>query len=34
VATTTTSLVVPPDRAIAPGQSCIEANRYFQICHD
>ncbi|MGH8914206.1 MAG: CAP domain-containing protein [Acidimicrobiia bacterium] len=32
--TTTTTLIVPPDKAITPGQSCIEANRYFQICHD
>jgi hypothetical protein len=32
--TTTTTLVVPPDKAITPGQSCIEAARYFQICHD
>jgi hypothetical protein len=30
--TTTTSLIVPPDRAVTPGQSCIEANRYSQIC--
>jgi hypothetical protein len=32
--TTTTTLIVPPDKAITPGQSCIEAGRYFQICHD
>ena len=32
--TTTTTLIVPSDRAITPGQSCIEAARYFQICHD
>lgn len=32
--TTTTTLVVPPDKAVTPGQSCIEANRYFQLCHD
>jgi hypothetical protein len=31
---TTTTLVVPPDKAVTPGQSCIEANRYFQLCHD
>jgi hypothetical protein len=30
--TTTTSLVLPPDRAITPGQSCIEATRYSLIC--
>jgi hypothetical protein len=32
--TTTTSLIVPPDKAVTPGQICIEANRYFQLCHD
>jgi hypothetical protein len=32
--TTTTTLIVPPDKAVTPGQSCIEAGRYFQICHD
>jgi hypothetical protein len=32
--TTTTTLIVPPDKAITPGQSCIESGRYFQICHD
>jgi len=31
--TTTTSLVVPPDKAVTPGQSCLEANRYYQLCH-
>jgi len=30
--TTTTTLIVPPDKAVTPGQSCIEANRYFQLC--
>lgn len=30
--TTTTTLIVPPDRAVTPGQTCIEATRYFQIC--
>lgn len=32
--TTTTSLIVPPDKPVTPGQSCVEANRYFQLCHD
>ena len=32
--TTTTSLIVPPDKSVTPGQFCIEANRYFQLCHD
>jgi hypothetical protein len=32
--TTTTTMVVPPDRAVIPGQSCIEANRFAQLCHD
>lgn len=30
--TTTTTLIVPPDKAVTPGQSCVEANRYSQIC--
>jgi hypothetical protein len=30
--TTTTTLIVPPDKAVTPGQSCIEATRYFQLC--
>jgi hypothetical protein len=32
--TTTTTLVVPPDRAVAPGQSCLAADRWSQLCHD
>jgi Cysteine-rich secretory protein family len=32
--TTTTTMVVPPDRAVVPGQSCIEASRFAQLCHD
>jgi hypothetical protein len=32
--TTTTSLIVPPDKPVTAGQSCVEANRYFQLCHD
>ena len=31
---TTTTMVLPPDRAVIPGQSCIEANRFAQLCHD
>jgi hypothetical protein len=27
-------MVVPPDRAVVPGQSCIEASRFAQLCHD
>jgi hypothetical protein len=35
VATTTTStLVVPADRPVAPGQSCLAADRWSQLCHD
>ncbi len=30
--TTTTTLIVPPDKAVTPGQDCIEANRFYQIC--
>jgi hypothetical protein len=33
-APTTTSLIVPPDKPVTAGQSCVEANRYFQLCHD
>jgi Cysteine-rich secretory protein family len=32
--TTTTTLIVPPDRAVTPGNACIEAGRYYQLCHD
>ncbi|MFZ0626659.1 MAG: CAP domain-containing protein [Acidimicrobiia bacterium] len=32
--TTTTTLIVPPDRSVTPGNACIEAGRYFQLCHD
>lgn len=31
---TTTSLVLPPDRPVTPGMSCLQASRYSQICHD
>lgn len=30
----TTTLVVPPDRAVAPGRSCLAADRWSQLCHD
>ncbi len=30
--TTTTTLIVPPDKPVTPGESCVEANRYFQLC--
>ena len=32
--TTTTTMIVPPDKAVIPGQSCIEASRFAQLCHD
>jgi hypothetical protein len=32
--TTTTTMVVPPDRAVIPGQSCLEATRFARLCHD
>jgi hypothetical protein len=32
--TTTTTMVVPPDRAVTPGQTCLEATRFAQLCHD
>ncbi|MGA8039655.1 MAG: CAP domain-containing protein [Acidimicrobiia bacterium] len=32
--TTTTTMIVPPDRAVTPGNACIEAGRYYQLCHD
>jgi hypothetical protein len=32
--TTTTTLIVPPDRAVVPGQSCLEATRFARLCHD
>ena len=31
---TTATLVVGPDKAVTPGESCVEATRYGQICHD
>ena len=32
--TTTTSLDVGPDKAVTPGISCVEATRFWQLCHD
>ncbi|MEX1037686.1 MAG: CAP domain-containing protein [Acidimicrobiia bacterium] len=32
--TTTTTLVVPPDKEVVPGTECLEANRFWQKCHD
>lgn len=32
--TTTTTLVVGPDKAVTPGESCVEATRYWWMCHD
>jgi hypothetical protein len=32
--TTTTTLIVPPDKAVTPGESCIAANRWSRLCHD
>ncbi len=33
-ATTTTTLVVGPDKPVTPGESCLEATRYWWMCHD
>jgi len=32
--TTTTSLDVGPDKAVTLGISCLEATRFWQLCHD
>ena len=32
--TTTTTLIVGPDKVVIPGESCVEATRFGQICHD
>lgn len=32
--TTTTTMNVPPDKAVTPGESCVEATRFWQLCHD
>ncbi len=32
--TTTTTLAVGPDKAVTPGEKCVEATRFWQLCHD
>lgn len=32
--TTTTTLIVGPDKAVTPGESCVEATRFWWTCHD
>jgi hypothetical protein len=32
--TTTTTLIVGPDKEVTPGTVCIQANRFWQMCHD
>ena len=32
--TTTTTLVVGPDKPVTPGESCLEATRFWWMCHD
>jgi len=32
--TTTTSLLVGPDKPVTPGESCLEATRFWWMCHD
>lgn len=32
--TTTTTLIVGPDKEVTPGVDCIQANRFWQMCHD
>lgn len=32
--TTTTTMEVGPDKPVTPGQSCVEATRFWQLCHD
>lgn len=32
--TTTTTMIVPPDKAVTPGVSCLEATRFWHMCHD
>ena len=32
--TTTTTMVVPPDKEVTPGVDCLEANRFWHMCHD
>lgn len=32
--TTTTTLIVGPDKPVTPGESCVEATRFWWMCHD
>jgi hypothetical protein len=32
--TTTTTMIVGPDKAVVPGQACVEAGRFGQLCHN
>jgi hypothetical protein len=32
--TTTTTMIVGPDKAVIPGQTCVEAGRFGQLCHN
>jgi len=32
--TTTTTMIVGPDKAVVPGQVCVEAGRFGQLCHN
>ncbi len=32
--TTTTTMDVPPDKAVTPGEKCVQATRFWQLCHD
>jgi len=32
--TTTTTMIVGPDKAVVPGQACVEADRFGQLCHN
>lgn len=32
--TTTTTMIVGPDKAVVPGQTCVEAGRFGQLCHN
>jgi hypothetical protein len=25
---------VPPDKPVTPGKSCVQATRFWQLCHD
>ena len=32
--TTTTTLIVGPDKAVTPGESCVDATRFWWTCHN